>query len=1299
MHDRGPEPKGGTLVESSELDELFAAGGEVGAHAARLDWSRTPVGPPETWPRSLTTVVRMLLTSRFAMWMAWGEELTFFCNDAYRRDTLGAKFPWALGRSAREVWAEIWPDIGPRVDHVMRSGEATWDEALLLFLERSGYPEETYHTFSYSPLSDDDGRIAGMLCVVSEETERVIGERHLATLRDLGSEATTAPDPAAYLRGAAVQLGGNPRSLPFTLTYLFDDDGTTARLAATSGIEPGHPAAPAVLDAAGPDGLWPAAELAAGATVVVGDLGARFATLPTGAWERRPQRALVVPLPRQQGGRPYGFLVAALNPHRPLGDGYRAFVGLVAQRLASGVASARSYEAERRRAEQLAELDRAKTAFFSNVSHELRTPLTLMLGPLGDALAGAGRLEAGEVALVQRNGLRLLKLVNGLLEFSRIEAGRLQAAFRPVDLAALTAELAGSFREATERAGLRLEIACDPLPEPVYVDPDLWERIVLNLLSNAFKFTLEGGIAVRLESDGRAVRLVVSDSGAGIPEDELAQLFQRFHRVTTARARSHEGSGIGLALVKELTELHGGEVEASSTLGEGSRFEVRLRFGREHLPADQVVGGGALLSGDGRMLYVQEALGWLPAAEAEARAALAGEVRDLDPVALRAQPNAGTAGARVLVADDNADLRAYLVRLLSPHVEVDVVGDGATALARLREDQPDLLISDVMMPGLDGFALLREIRDDPATSELPVIMLSARAGEEAAIEGLEAGADDYLPKPFSGRDLVARVRANLELARVRRAAAAELREERERLRRTLDQLALQRDVLSMVAAGAPLERTLDRIVRGVESLLAGHGARVSLLLHGDDGERIELGAAAGPGDGGASAAGSESGIAWSTPIRAADGRLVGSFSIDHGRPYEPSREERQLVEFLTGTVAVAIERFRDGRARARQLAELQSSLLPGRLPAVPGMQLAVAFHPATRGLEVGGDFYDVFPLKDGAFGFVIGDVCGHGAAAAAVTALTRHTTRAVALLESDPSRVLATVNDALLASDYDRFCTAVYGRVEPVPGGLRLELASAGHPLPLLRRASGAIETVASHGTLLGVVADPDLPHAVVELSPGDLLLMHTDGLTERNPRLTGDDEAALAELLGAIGQGSAQEVLGELQARALGDAPHHLRDDVAILVLQADRPGAAARQPLHERTLLCEVYPADRGAVPRARAALRDAARRAGAEEEQVEALALALSEAVSNVVLHAYRDAAARADGAFEVTLRQLGSALELLVDDRGCGMAPRDDSPGLGLGLSIISTLSDAFEVRERPAGGTQLAMRFALGPADG
>ena len=343
--------------------------------------------------------------------------------------------------------------------------------------------------------------------------------------------------------------------------------------------------------------------------------GTRFSGLPTGAWSEPPAQALIAPL-AQQGGHPYGFLVAGLNRYRPLDEGYRGFVGLVAGHLAAGIAGARSYQDQQRRAEELAELDRAKTTFFSNISHEFRTPLTLIMGPVQELqrlLADAGQQVHEELEVIRRNGLRLGRLVNTLLDFSRIEAGRMQASYEPADIAQVTAELASVFRSAVDRAGLAFEVDCRPLPEPVYLDRGMWEKVVLNLLSNALKFTFDGSIRVAVRAEGGQAVVTVADTGIGVPEQEMPRLFERFHRIENARSRSNEGSGIGLALVQELVQLHGGTITASSTEGEGTTFTIRLPFGHAHLPADALVPAGhaATVSATADP-FVQEALRWLP---------------------------------------------------------------------------------------------------------------------------------------------------------------------------------------------------------------------------------------------------------------------------------------------------------------------------------------------------------------------------------------------------------------------------------------------------------------------------------------------------------------------------------------------------------------------------------------------------------------------------------------------------------------------------------------------------------------
>jgi signal transduction histidine kinase len=729
----------------------------LGALVRDRDWSKTPLGASADWPQSLRTVVDILLTSRYAMWMGWGEELTFLYNDAYR-PTLGLKHPWALGSPASKVWAEIWRDIGPRIQTVLSTGEATYDEGLLLFLERSGFPEETYHTFSYSPLSDDFGRVSGMLCVVTEETERIISERRMTTLRELASGLAAANTESEVLAAVEKQLSTNTKDLPFTLTYLFEADGR-ATLTCATGIERGHPAALSSIEARA-DVPWPAAEILDRPISLLINVVRDRNSLPSGAWDIPPTQAVVVPIRRQALDRAAGFLVVGINPYRHYDTAYAGFVELVAGQLAAGIANARAYEEERRRAEVLAELDRAKTAFFSNVSHEFRTPLTLMLGPVEDLLAHNGELppdQRNTLQMVHRSGLRLQRLVNTLLDFSRLEAGRAQASFEPTDLAALTAELASTFRSAMERAGLGYSVECEALSRPVYVDREMWEKVVLNLLSNAFKYTLEGSVAIRLVERGARVELSVADTGVGIPQEELPHLFERFHRVDGTRGRTHEGTGIGLALVKELVGLHSGEVTVASRLTEGSTFTVSLPFGVDHLPSERL---GATRTARSTALhadtYVEEALRWLP----ELPAAVPEEYEAPQP----------TGHSRVLLADDNADMRDYVRRLLAARYQVEAVANGAEALTAALASPPDLVVTDVMMPVLDGFGLLQALRSNERTKTVPILLLSARAGEESRLEGLSAGADDYLVKPFTARELMARVEAHLSLARMRRDA-------------------------------------------------------------------------------------------------------------------------------------------------------------------------------------------------------------------------------------------------------------------------------------------------------------------------------------------------------------------------------------------------------------------------------------------------------------------------------------------------------------------------------------------------
>jgi PAS domain S-box-containing protein len=822
MGDKGRNRTGASL---SVAEQIFAGTGEMASLIRTADWSETPLGPVESWPQSLRTAVSICLGSRHPIVLWWGPERWMFYNDGYRPMLGESKHPQFLGRPGRECWAEIWDIIGPMMDQVIETGEATWSENLFLLMVRFGYLEETYYTFSYSPIRDEMGRPSGIFNACTETTGRVLGDRRMKTLREMSVEARTVTEAA---RLCTEILGRNPRDIPFALVYLLDDEGKHMHLAAQAGLEQGTPASPLAVDMEEPDEVgWPLARTARrGLTEVVDDLARRFDCLPKEPWDEPAHQAMLLPIARPGWHQPAGMLVLGISPRRAFDDDYRGFFDLVASHVATAVSNARAYEEERERAETLAELDRAKTTFFSNVSHEFRTPLTLILGPIEDAL-GHGALDGENLKAVHRSALRLLRLVNSLLDFSRIEAGRLQSSFEPTDLPVLTSGLAGSFQSLVEPTGMKLVVDCPPLPEPVYVDRSHWEKIVLNLVSNAFKFTFEGEIAIRLRGQDGHVELSVSDTGTGIPAHELPKVFDRFHRIEGARGRSFEGTGIGLALVSELVKAHGGTVRVESIVGRGSTFVVSIPFGSDHLPKERIADAKNGALGTSSMHpAVLEAGQWLRSVDSDS---LPVEVTDVAPPEPMARD-----GRRLLVADDNADMREYLLRLLRPHWEVEIVADGQDALTSALARPPDLVLSDVMMPRMDGVALLRALRADARTESVPIVLLSARAGEEAVLEGLETGADDYLVKPFSARELLTRVRTHLGMARVRRAgaeAAKELAEARASLLRASETRLRRLEEAGII--GTVVADDSGKIVEANDAFLAMVGFSRNDLEAGD----------------------------------------------------------------------------------------------------------------------------------------------------------------------------------------------------------------------------------------------------------------------------------------------------------------------------------------------------------------------------------------------------------------------------------------------------------------------------------
>jgi signal transduction histidine kinase/DNA-binding response OmpR family regulator len=703
-----------------------------------VDWSATPLGPRDSWPALLRLLVDLCLDSEFPVQVSWGPDLLMLYNDAYIPLLGVEKHPWALGRPAREVGPHPWPASEERLRKVMETGRAYHSGDQGLIIDRHGYPEEAHFTFSTSAIRDADGVIVGLFNAITETTPHILYERRLQVLRRLGTVSITADESLSSTCRAAVEvIGRNRKSVPFAAVYLRDIPHQGPRRTAGYGFSETDAATCELVEVAPTSG--PVLEIMEhGGTELVSGLRDRYPGVfePGPLGPLTPDQAFVLPVVMLGTRKPIGVLVLGINPYWRPDEAYTAFAAMAARQLGVIVTDAVSYQNERKRQLALAELDRARTEFFQNVTHELRAPLTMLLTPLQDILVEPGVvLSAATRNTVEtsvRAGDRLQRVVDALLDLSRAESGALIPDREDIDLTSVTAEVVEGYRPATE-GRLNLRVDLPPQPLRAYVDRMMWTTIVTNLVNNAVKFTPDGEVAVGLSGDDSEVVLTVADTGVGIPQDEQAHIFERFHRVSNG---DHQpGSGIGLALVAEMTSAHGGAVEVASELGEGSRFVVRLpRF-----------------SG--------------PPPEAAQSEAAARPLPEDESAENR---------RRLLIIEDEPDLRSYLRRLFSKDgYAVEAVGDAETALTSLGSNAPDIVITDVMLPGRSGFELLATVRQDEQMARLPVVVLTARADAESAVEAFAAGADDFVVKPFNSAELLARVRAHDQMNQLRDLAIGE----------------------------------------------------------------------------------------------------------------------------------------------------------------------------------------------------------------------------------------------------------------------------------------------------------------------------------------------------------------------------------------------------------------------------------------------------------------------------------------------------------------------------------------------
>ncbi|RYU95254.1 ATP-binding protein [Emticicia agri] len=749
-------------MSDKRIHEFLAGGGEMGERIRNYDWSQTSLGSPEHWPQELKTCVRIMLSSQQPIWIGWGKELIKLYNDTYI-DIVRGKHPVALGQPASVVWKDIWKDISPLLSKAMLKDEGTYVESQLLIMHRSGFPEETYYTFSYTPVLGDDDKPAGIICYNTTDTERIINERSLKTLQQLDSLVQKKTEKEVYIQAAkAVEF--NKWDFPFALIYKINDTGDTGELVATAGFEEKHPTLPDIVEVTKPTiNNESFCRAVTENRLVESYNNGRWGDLPKGAWDVVPHQFLHVPIKGANKKFPLAILSIGLNPYRQFDEVYKNFIQLTADQISLGVNNALAYEEERKRAQVLEELDKAKTLFFSNISHEFRTPITLMLGPLEELLnkpdIHLSPYERQHVEVTHRNALRLLKLVNTLLDFSRIESGRHQAHFVPTNLPDYTKNLASNFRSVIEKAGLGLVVDEGKFSKPVYVDKQMWEKIVFNLLSNAFKYTLQGTITLKIYAEGQQAMLSVEDTGVGIPAKELPHMFDRFHRVQNTAGRTHEGTGIGLSLVKELVQLHKGEIKVESKEGVGTKFTVSIPLGKTHLPNGQIQETADFTEAISN-LYIDEATSFL---------------HNKTDKSIIEQHSFDASLATILIVDDNVDMRHHIESIISTKYNTLTAGNGKEALQLIEQNTLDLILSDVMMPVMDGIELLKAVKNDCKIAHIPVILITARAGEESRIEGYETGADDYMTKPFSANELLSRVKSQLKIAHTRQEVEQRLR--------------------------------------------------------------------------------------------------------------------------------------------------------------------------------------------------------------------------------------------------------------------------------------------------------------------------------------------------------------------------------------------------------------------------------------------------------------------------------------------------------------------------------------------
>ncbi len=796
---------------------FLEGGGAMAELIASNDWSTNLLGPISTWPSNLKTLLATMLRARHPMLLWWGPELVQFYNDSFRPSLGVGKHPSALGQRGRESWAEVWPIVGAQIERVMSHGESIWSEDALVPIMRNGRIEEVHWTYGYSPVIDDTGRIAGTLIVCNETTARVVAQRRLGILRALVGKTADCRDVASVMDAAYAVIATAKEEIPFAISYRLDEATRTLRRERSTEMEstllesidalmqsaPSEPTLLSLPSLAFPGGPWPEAAsqafvlpLKRGLTLVLGlsprlpfdatyrelmshfreDLDSAFArvqaeeilrslvdNLPELAWSARADGHLDfynrrwyeytgTTFEQMQGwgwqsvhdptmveavserwqksletGEPFemefplrgadGKFRWFLTRIRPLRDGTGKIVRWF------GVNT--NIHERKELLRQLESASIAKDEFLATVSHELRTPLTAILGwsrILGDGSEPA-YIQKG-LAVIDRNAKAQAQLIDDLLDVSRIISGKIRMSMKRVELAAVVNAAVETTQPSAIARGVRLNVILDPSLGDITADEDRLQQVIWNLLSNAVKFTPNGGeVSLRATREDSRVMITVSDTGKGIAPSFLPNVFDRFRQDDSSTTKQHAGLGLGLAIVRHLVELHGGTVSARSDgEGKGSSFDV-------HLPIRAVEA------------RVSSPPLELDAPESQAATEVPGRLR----------------GVHVLVVDDQEDARDLVATVLEiAGATVTQADSVSSAMKCLATDSISVIVSDIGMPGEDGYALLQRIRasGSPRARGVPALALTAYARTEDRDKALASGFQEHVAKPIDPAHLV-----------------------------------------------------------------------------------------------------------------------------------------------------------------------------------------------------------------------------------------------------------------------------------------------------------------------------------------------------------------------------------------------------------------------------------------------------------------------------------------------------------------------------------------------------------------